>query len=211
MLKKPSKTTDNKTLKIFCLSHLFLTKSSWNNFCRCDETSWRLGFHAPPSLQHQVSSHQWCHASCEPRALSTLRGGCSGNPPLPLPWEQWENSMAATAHCLGAPLLQELSLLGCVALHGWLLKVRVVLHVWKMQLRFWSRGKHSWESVPLLVTEGASLPGVNNSHLVVKSTIGSPFCLNPKPLRVFLAVKPGCVLARERKKHDVGTRGNKTT
>lgn len=49
------------------------------------------------------------------------------------------------------------------------------------------------------MTKGASLSGVSNGHLVVKSTLGSPFCLNPKLLRVFLAVKPDCVLARERK------------
>lgn len=108
--------------------------------------------------------------------------------------------MAATAHCLGTLLLQELFLLGCLLLHAWLLKVReAVLHVGKMQLSSWSWGKHSWESVPLLVTGGASLPGVSNGRLVVKSSIGSPFCLNPKLLRVFLAVKPDCVLARERK------------
>lgn len=68
-----------------------------------------------------------------------------------------------------------------------------------MWLSSWSWGKHSWESVPLLVARGASLPGVSNGCMVVKSTVGSPFCLNPKLLRIFLVVKQDCVLTRERK------------
>lgn len=148
MLKKKAnkknhlqQTTKSRTL-IICLSHLFLTDSYWNKFCRCGEISWRLGFCAPPSLQNQVSWPVWTQGPH-------------------LPWEQWENSLAATAHCLGALLLQKFFLLGCPVVHGWLLKVReVVLHVWKMQHSSWSWGKCNWESVPLLVTEGASLPGV---------------------------------------------------
>lgn len=165
------------------------------------------------SIPAKPGEYSWCcHARCEPRALAVLGGGCTGKPPLPLPWEQWENSMAATAHCLGALLLQELSLLGCLVLHGCLVKVReVVLHVWKMQLSSWSWGKCSWEPVPLLLTNGASLPGVSNGHLMVKSTVGSPFCLNPKLPRVFLAVKPDCVLGRERKGMAWGHVGNRTT
>lgn len=68
-----------------------------------------------------------------------------------------------------------------------------------MWLSSWSWGKHSWGSVPLLVARGASLPGVSNGCMVVKSTVGSPFCLNPKLLRIFLVVKQDCVLTRERK------------